>query len=123
LSFGSFVGIFILRLSLYLPADSTLCTTAFQQTQSLFKLSTSSYIKPNRPTTFLNNLHLHTIIMQIPSYGAAPISATFLGARALQLTFLVVLIGLTANFVNGMVMQNHDPSREIVGALVIVSKI
>ena len=59
--------------------------------------------------------------MQIPSYGAAPISATFLGARALQLTFLIVLIGLTANFVNGMVMQNHDPSREIVGALVIVS--
>jgi len=58
--------------------------------------------------------------MQIPSYGAAPISATFLGARALQLTFLIVLIGLTANFVNGMVMQNHDPSREIVGALVIV---
>jgi hypothetical protein len=61
--------------------------------------------------------------MQIPSYGAAPISATFLGARALQLTFLIVLIGLTANFVNGMVMQNHDPSREIVGALVIVSKL
>jgi hypothetical protein len=61
--------------------------------------------------------------MQIPSYGAAPISATFLGARALQLTFLVVLIGLTANFVNGMVMQNHDPSREIVGALVVVSSI
>jgi hypothetical protein len=59
--------------------------------------------------------------MQIPSYGAAPISATFLIARALQLVFLVIIIGMSANFVNGMVMANHDPSKEIVGALVIVS--
>jgi hypothetical protein len=58
--------------------------------------------------------------MQIPSYGAAPISATFLAARTLQLIFLIVMIGLTANFVNGMVMANHNPSKEIVGALVIV---
>jgi hypothetical protein len=58
--------------------------------------------------------------MQIPSYGAAPISATFLAARVFQLMFLIVIIGLTANFINGMVMANHDPSQEIVGALTIV---
>jgi hypothetical protein len=58
--------------------------------------------------------------MQIPSYGAAPISATFLIARVLQLVFLIIILGMTANFVNGMVMANHDPSKEIVGALVIV---
>jgi len=59
--------------------------------------------------------------MQIPSYGAAPISATFLAARTLQLMFLIVVIGLTANFVNGMVMENHNPSKQIVGALVVTS--
>jgi len=59
--------------------------------------------------------------MQIPSYGAAPISATFLVCRGLQLMFLIIMIGLTSNFVNGMVMANHNPSREIVGALVITS--
>jgi len=59
--------------------------------------------------------------MQIPSYGAAPISATFLAARVFQLMFLIVIIGLTANFINGMVMANHDPSQEIVGALTITA--
>jgi len=59
--------------------------------------------------------------MQIPSYGAAPISATFLIARVLQFVFLIVILGMTSNFVNGMVMANHDPSKEIVGALVITS--
>lgn len=59
--------------------------------------------------------------MAIPTYGAAPISATFLGCRALQLVFLVIIIGMTANFINSMVMANHDPSREIVGALVITA--
>ena len=59
--------------------------------------------------------------MAIPTYGAAPIAVTFLACRALQLAFLIVIIGMTANFINGMVMANHDPSREIVGALVITS--
>ena len=59
--------------------------------------------------------------MAIPSYGAKPIALTFIGSRALQMTFLIVIIGMTANFINGMVMDNHDPSREIVGALVITS--
>jgi hypothetical protein len=58
--------------------------------------------------------------MQIPSYGAAPISATFLIARGLQLAFLIIILGMTANFVNAMVMADHNPSKEIVGALVIV---
>jgi hypothetical protein len=59
--------------------------------------------------------------MAIPTYGAKPIALTFLGCRAFQLTFLIVIIGMAANFINAMVMDNHDPSREIVGALVITS--
>lgn len=59
--------------------------------------------------------------MAIPTYGAAPVALTFLACRALQLTFLIVIIGMAANFINGMVMANHDPSSEIVGALAITS--
>jgi len=59
--------------------------------------------------------------MAIPTYGAAPIAVTFLACRALQLTFLIVIIGMTANFINSMVMADHDPSPEIVGALTITA--
>jgi len=55
----------------------------------------------------------------IPTYGAKPISVTFLGCRALQAIFLVVVIGITSSFVNSMVMENHSPSKEIVAALTI----
>ena len=58
--------------------------------------------------------------MAIPSYGAAPLSATFLIVRVLQFISMIVILGLTGNFVNEMVMENHNPSREIVGTLSIV---
>jgi hypothetical protein len=59
--------------------------------------------------------------MQIPSYGAAPLSVTFLGVRLLQIVCLAVILGMTGNFVNEMIMQDHEPSKEIVGTLAIVS--
>ncbi|KAF2404308.1 hypothetical protein EJ06DRAFT_486966 [Trichodelitschia bisporula] len=59
--------------------------------------------------------------MPIPSYGAAPISATFLGIRVMQVTFLVIILGLTGSFINEMVMASHEPSKEIVGALSITA--
>jgi hypothetical protein len=59
--------------------------------------------------------------MPIPSYGAAPLSATFLGVRVMQVISMIVILGLTSNFVNEMVMANFAPSREIVGTLSIAS--
>jgi hypothetical protein len=32
--------------------------------------------------------------MAIPSYGAAPLSATFLGVRVLQVVCLIVILGM-----------------------------
>jgi hypothetical protein len=58
--------------------------------------------------------------MAIPSYGAAPLSATFLGIRVMQAVSLIVILGLTANFINSMVMANREPSKEIVATVVIV---
>jgi hypothetical protein len=60
-------------------------------------------------------------IMPIPSYGAAPLSVTFLGVRLLQVVCLAVILGMTGSFVNEMIMQDHEPSKEIVGTLAIVS--
>ena len=59
--------------------------------------------------------------MQIPSYGATPISATFLLVRLLQVISMIIVLGLAANFVNQMVMDDFEPSREIVGTLTITS--
>jgi hypothetical protein len=61
--------------------------------------------------------------MGIPSYGAAPLSATFLGVRILQIISMIVILALTANFVNEMVMANFQPSREIVGTLSITAMV
>lgn len=58
--------------------------------------------------------------MQVPDYGAAPISATFLVVRLLQLICMVCLIGMTANFVSEIVTSNVQPAKEMVGALVVV---
>ncbi|KAF2669455.1 hypothetical protein BT63DRAFT_413881 [Microthyrium microscopicum] len=60
-------------------------------------------------------------MVAIPSYGAAPLSATFLGVRVLQLICLIVILGLTGNFINAMVMADHEPSREIVGTISITA--
>jgi hypothetical protein len=58
--------------------------------------------------------------MPIPSYGAPPLSTTFLLVRVMQIVSLIVILGLTANFINEMVMAELVPSREIVGTISVV---
>lgn len=58
--------------------------------------------------------------MQIPSYGAAPLSATFLMVRVMQLISMIAIIGMTANFVNDIVMNMQEPPKEVVGTLSVV---
>ena len=58
--------------------------------------------------------------MPIPSYGALPLSITFLTVRVMQIISLIVILGLTANFINEMVMANLVPSSEIVGTISVV---
>jgi hypothetical protein len=59
--------------------------------------------------------------MGIPSYNAHPISVTFLGVRVMQFICLIVILGITGNFINTMVMNNHQPSSEIVGTISITA--
>ena len=59
--------------------------------------------------------------MQIPSYGAGPLSATFLMVRVMQVISMITIIGITANFVNDIVMNMQEPPKEIVGTLSVVS--
>lgn len=58
--------------------------------------------------------------MAIPTYGAPPLSLTFLAVRLMQVMSLIVILGLTANFINEMVMANLVPSKEIVGTISVV---
>ncbi|KAF2840892.1 hypothetical protein M501DRAFT_1010086 [Patellaria atrata CBS 101060] len=53
----------------------------------------------------------------IPSYGAAPLSATFLIVRVLALISMVTIVGLMSDFVSKMVTSNKEPPKEVVGAL------
>ncbi|TKA56566.1 hypothetical protein B0A49_11992 [Cryomyces minteri] len=59
--------------------------------------------------------------MQIPSYGAAPLSATFLIVRILELISMVAIVGMTANFVAEIVSTGTEPPKEIVGTLSMTS--
>lgn len=59
--------------------------------------------------------------MQVPSYGAAPLSSTFLVVRVMEIISMIIIIGMTANFVNAITSGGIEPPQEIVGALVIVS--
>jgi hypothetical protein len=59
--------------------------------------------------------------MQIPHYGAHPLSLTFLTVRILQLISITVILGLTGNFINSMVMANFAPSATIIGTIAIAS--
>jgi len=61
------------------------------------------------------------LTMQIPSYGAAPLSATFLMVRAMQVVAMITVISITANFINSMVSVNLEPPQEIVGTIAVVS--
>ncbi|KAI4726567.1 hypothetical protein E4T49_05604 [Aureobasidium sp. EXF-10728] len=57
--------------------------------------------------------------MPIPSYGALPLSETFLCIRGLSLVAMVGIVGLTANFVAAINSVGIEPPKEIVGTLSI----
>lgn len=58
--------------------------------------------------------------MPVPSYGALPLSETFLCIRGLSLVAMVGIVGLTANFVAAINSVGIEPPRDIVGTLSIV---
>ena len=58
--------------------------------------------------------------MPVPDYGAAPLAKTFMLVRGLSLFAMVLIVGLTANFISEIVSTNVDPPKEIVGTLTIV---
>lgn len=58
--------------------------------------------------------------MPVPSYGALPLSETFLCIRGLSLVAMVGIVGLAANFVAAINSVGIEPPREIVGTLSIV---
>jgi hypothetical protein len=96
-------------LFLYLPADT------------LFASNINFPLSVNDTILLLSHSTFPTIaIMSIPSYGAAPLSTTFLMVRVMQVVSLIVILGLTGNFINEMVMANLVPSREIVGTISVV---
>ncbi|KAF2815972.1 uncharacterized protein BDZ99DRAFT_484743 [Mytilinidion resinicola] len=55
--------------------------------------------------------------MPIPSYGAAPLSKTFLLVRVLQVISMIIIVGITANFVSLIVSSGIEPPKEFVGTL------
>ncbi|CAD0015909.1 unnamed protein product, partial [Aureobasidium pullulans] len=55
--------------------------------------------------------------MPIPSYGALPLSETFLCVRGLSLIAMIGIVGLTANFVAVINGSGIEPPKEIVGTL------
>lgn len=58
--------------------------------------------------------------MPIPSYGAAPLSKTFVLVRAMQVISMVAIVGMTANFVSEIIQSGVEPPKEIVGTLCVV---
>ncbi|CAI6334693.1 unnamed protein product [Periconia digitata] len=55
--------------------------------------------------------------MPVPSYGAAPISKLFLLVRMLQVLSMVIIIGITANFIGNIVSTGVEPPKEFVGTI------
>lgn len=55
--------------------------------------------------------------MQIPEYGAAPLSKLFCLVRLLQVVAMLVVISVTSNFVSLIVSTGVEPPQEIVGTL------
>lgn len=58
--------------------------------------------------------------MPVPSYGALPLSKTFLYVRALSLVSMVGIVGICANFVSEIVASGVSPPKEIIGTLSVV---
>ncbi|KAH7377299.1 hypothetical protein BKA66DRAFT_533733 [Pyrenochaeta sp. MPI-SDFR-AT-0127] len=55
--------------------------------------------------------------MPIPSYGAMPLSKMFLLVRVLQAICMIIVIGITSNFVQMIVTTGVEPPKEFVGTL------
>jgi len=55
--------------------------------------------------------------MPIPTYGAAPLSQTFLLVRIMQVISMITIVGMTANFVSEIVSTGIEPPKEFVGTL------
>lgn len=58
--------------------------------------------------------------MPIPTYGAAPLSKMFALVRILQVVAMIVIIGITSNFVSMIVSTGIEPPKEFVGTLSVV---
>ena len=58
--------------------------------------------------------------MPMPSYGAAPLSKTFVLVRMMQVISMIAIVGMTANFVSEIVASGVEPPKEIVGTLSVV---
>jgi hypothetical protein len=59
--------------------------------------------------------------MPIPSYGAAPLSKMFCVVRIMQVISMIIIIGITSNFVSMIVSTGIEPPKEFVGTLSVVS--
>ncbi|KAJ4299714.1 hypothetical protein N0V90_004960 [Kalmusia sp. IMI 367209] len=57
--------------------------------------------------------------MPVPSYGAMPLSKTFLLVRIMQVISMVVIIGITSNFIGNIVSLGVEPPKEFVGTISI----
>ncbi|KAF2440175.1 hypothetical protein P171DRAFT_435952 [Karstenula rhodostoma CBS 690.94] len=57
--------------------------------------------------------------MPVPSYGAMPLSKTFLLVRIMQVISMVVIIGITSNFIGNIVNLGVEPPKEFVGTIII----
>ena len=58
--------------------------------------------------------------MPVPSYGAQPLAKLFILVRILQVISMIVIIGLTANFISMIVSSGIEPPKEFVGTLSVV---
>jgi hypothetical protein len=50
-----------------------------------------------------------------------PLSKMFLGVRVLQAISMIIVIGITSNFVQMIVTTGVEPPKEFVGTLSVVS--
>ncbi|CAO2649874.1 Nn.00g011660.m01.CDS01 [Neocucurbitaria sp. VM-36] len=55
--------------------------------------------------------------MPVPSYNAMPLSKMFLLVRVLQAICMIIVIGITSNFVQMIVTTGVEPPKEFVGTL------
>lgn len=57
--------------------------------------------------------------MPVPTYGAKPLSLMFCAVRIMELIALIIIIGITSNFVSMIVSTGVEPPSEFVGTLSI----